>query len=87
LKYIRTKRDRKKERKFFFCSGRRNRNRYNQFEILTEAYYFKGLSFEKLNLKDSAKINFIRTLALYNKGYKNKDIYNEMFQEIYRENI
>lgn len=52
-----------------------------------ESYYNKGILFEKMKLKDSAKICFEKALQQYDKGYRVKDIYNEVFNEIYREDI
>jgi len=52
-----------------------------------EAYYSKGLLFKKINQLDSSSIYFEKALHLYDQGYKHKDLYNEVFQEIYRKDI
>lgn len=53
----------------------------------SESYYNKGIVFEKMGLKDSAKICFEKALTQYDKGFRVKDIYNEAFNELYREDI
>lgn len=53
----------------------------------SESYYRKGNLFEKMAIKDSAKICYKKALLQYDKGYRVKDIYNEVFNEIYREEI
>ncbi|MFL0082025.1 hypothetical protein V2647_10245 [Tenacibaculum maritimum] len=58
-------------------------NNYNS----PEAYFHKGISFKKLNKTDSAKICFKKAEQLYNKGYKNSDIYNEVQDELYLSDI
>jgi len=70
----------KKANKFFNIAISIDKNR-------TEAYYFKGIYFKKINELDSSNINFKKSLKLYDKGYKNQDSYNEVFQEIYRKDI
>lgn len=52
-----------------------------------EAYYSKGLYFKKINELDSANTNFKKALKLFDDGYKNQDLYNEVFQEIYKNEI
>lgn len=52
-----------------------------------EAYYYKAETFNKLNMKDSAKFNYIKSLDLTNKSYKKADPYNEVFLEIYSSQI
>ncbi|MBA5629239.1 tetratricopeptide repeat protein [Moheibacter lacus] len=53
----------------------------------TEAYYLKGIYYKKINELDSSNINLKKALKLYDDGYKNQDSYNEVFQEIYRNDI
>lgn len=50
---------------------------------IAEAYYYKAETYRLNNLKDSAKINYTKSLGLINKGYKDQDPYNEKFLEIY----
>lgn len=52
-----------------------------------EAYFYKAETFNKLNMKDSAKFNYIKSLDLTNKSYKKADPYNEVFLEIYSRQI
>lgn len=50
---------------------------------IAEAYYYKAETYRLTNQKDSAKINYTKSLDLINKGYKDQDPYNEKFLEIY----
>tara|TARA_B110000037_G_C17037917_1_gene472408 strand:+ start:254 stop:1072 length:819 start_codon:yes stop_codon:yes gene_type:complete len=52
-----------------------------------EAYFHKGITFKKLNDLDSAKACFKKSIELFNKGYKIKDIYNEVQDELYISDI
>ncbi len=52
-----------------------------------EAYYQKGLVYRNINKLDSAKVNFEKSLESFNKGYKHKDIYNEVLDELYLSDI
>lgn len=54
---------------------------------IAEAYYYKGLTFEELDKKDSAKVNYLKSLELVNKNFKDKDSYDEKFLEIYKTQI
>ena len=54
---------------------------------IAEAYYYKAETFNKLNNNDSAKLNYQKSLSLVRKNYKNKDIYDEVFLEIYASEI
>lgn len=50
---------------------------------IAEAYYYKAETYRITNQKDSAKINYNKSLDLINKGYKDQDSYDEKFLEIY----
>ncbi|WP_077399122.1 tetratricopeptide repeat protein [Cellulophaga omnivescoria] len=52
-----------------------------------EAYFHKGIAFKKLNDLDSSKVCFKKSIELFNKGYKIKDIYNEVQDELYLSDI
>lgn len=52
-----------------------------------EAFYFIGLSQLKLNLNDLACQNLNQAHALINQGYRSKDIYVELFHEVYEQQI
>ena len=52
-----------------------------------EAYYHKGLIYKNLNNIDSSKASFNKSLKLFNNGYKHKDIYNEVQDELYLSDI
>lgn len=54
---------------------------------IAEAYYYKALTFDELNKKDSAKVNYLKSLELVNKNFKDKDPYDEKFLEIYKTQI
>ena len=54
---------------------------------LSEAYYNKALAYKKLGVGDSADFFFNKALSSYDQGYKIKDIYNETFNELYRDDI
>ncbi|HFK5574796.1 TPA: hypothetical protein ACG0AX_003160, partial [Elizabethkingia anophelis] len=54
---------------------------------LSEAFYHKADLYKKLGIKDSSQYYFKRALDQYNKGYRLKDDYNEVFNELYKENI
>ncbi len=54
---------------------------------LSEAFYHKADLYNKLGIKDSSQYYFKRALDQYNKGYRLKDDYNEVFNELYKENI
>lgn len=53
----------------------------------SEAYFHKAELFRSLGLKDSADSNYKEALRQYDKGSKLKDVYNEVFNELYREDI
>lgn len=53
----------------------------------TEASYQKGLIYKNLNNLDSAKASFNKSFELFNKGYKHKDTYNEVLDELYLSDI
>lgn len=53
----------------------------------SEAYFRKAEIFEKLRLKDSAQHYYEKALIQYDNGSKLKDVYNEVFNELYREDI
>lgn len=50
---------------------------------IAEAYYYKAETYNQLNKKDSAKSNYIKSLDLVQKNYKDQDPYDEKFLEIY----
>ncbi|QBO58418.1 tetratricopeptide repeat protein [Chryseobacterium salivictor] len=52
-----------------------------------ESYYNKALIYKKLGEKDSVQILLKRALDSYDQGYKINDIYNEAFNELYRDDI
>lgn len=52
-----------------------------------EAHYQKALVFKSLEKFDSAKISLNKSLELFNNGYKHKDIYNEVSNELYLSDI
>jgi tetratricopeptide (TPR) repeat protein len=53
----------------------------------TEAFYYIGLSQFKLNLNDLGCQNLNRANALINLEYNSKDIYVELFHEVYAQQI
>ena len=53
----------------------------------SEAYYNKALAYKKLGVSDSADVLFKNALNSYDQGYKIKDVYNETFHELYRDDI
>lgn len=59
----------------------------NCYDKSPEAYFQKGVLYEKLNLQDSSKINFEKSLVLFKEGYAKKDVYNEVQDELYEEDI
>ncbi|MGV0924875.1 tetratricopeptide repeat protein [Empedobacter tilapiae] len=50
---------------------------------IAEAYYYKAVTYRLTNQKDSAKFNYQKALDLIKKNYKDQDIYDERFLEIY----
>ncbi|MFV0225359.1 tetratricopeptide repeat protein [Empedobacter falsenii] len=50
---------------------------------IAEAYYYKAEIYNQLNKKDSAKFNYLKSLDLIRKKYKDQDPYDEKFLEIY----
>ena len=54
---------------------------------IAEAYYYKAETYRLINQKDSAKINYNKSLDLINKGYKDTYPYDERFLEIYNTEI
>ena len=52
-----------------------------------DAYFHKGIAFKQLNKIDSAQNCFIKSEELFNKGYKIKDMYNEVQDELYLSDI
>ncbi|WP_291051223.1 MULTISPECIES: tetratricopeptide repeat protein [unclassified Empedobacter] len=50
---------------------------------IAEAYYYKAETFRLTNQKDSAKINYNKSLVLIKKGFKDTYPYDERFLEIY----
>lgn len=52
-----------------------------------EAYYYKAETLVKINQLDSAKLNYLKSLDLVNRNYKDRDPYNEKFLEIYKTEI
>ncbi len=50
---------------------------------IAEAYYYKAETYRLSNQKDSAKINYNKSLDLINKGFKDSYPYDERFLEIY----
>ncbi|PRB03810.1 hypothetical protein CQ046_08435 [Chryseobacterium sp. MYb7] len=53
----------------------------------SEAYFHKAEVFEKLGIKDSSKYYYKKALHQYNNGSKLKDVYNEVFNELYESDI
>jgi tetratricopeptide (TPR) repeat protein len=53
----------------------------------TEAYYFKALNLKRMKQMKTAKLNLNRSLELIKKGYKQTDVYVELFDEIYVSDI
>ncbi|NML70754.1 tetratricopeptide repeat protein [Chryseobacterium sp. RP-3-3] len=53
----------------------------------SEAYFHKAEVFEKLGKKDSARYYYKEALHQYDKSSKLKDVYNEVFNELYRQDI
>lgn len=53
----------------------------------SEAYFHKAEVFEKLSKKDSARYYYKEALHQYDNSSKLKDIYNEVFNELYRQDI
>ena len=51
------------------------------------SYYNKALAYKKLGVSDSADVLFKNALNSYDQGYKIKDVYNETFHELYRDDI
>ncbi|NML72280.1 hypothetical protein HHL23_21195 [Chryseobacterium sp. RP-3-3] len=51
------------------------------------AYFHKTEVFEKLGKKDSAINSYKEALHQYDKSSKLKDVYNEFFNELYRQDI
>lgn len=52
-----------------------------------ESYYNKALIYKKLGVPDSAEILLKKALDSYDQGYKISDVYNEAFNELYRDDI
>lgn len=52
-----------------------------------EAYFHKGISYSKLGIIDSAKSCFQQSKLLFEMGYKNDDVYNEVQDELYLKDI
>ncbi|MDM1041352.1 MULTISPECIES: tetratricopeptide repeat protein [Empedobacter] len=50
---------------------------------IAEAYYYKAETYRLINQKDSAKVNYNKSLDLIRNNYKNQDAYDEVFLEIY----
>ncbi len=59
----------------------------NCYDKSPEAYFQKGVIYRGLNLRDSSKVNLEKSLSLYKEGYANKDIYNEVQDELYKADI
>lgn len=59
----------------------------NNYGQSPEAYYQKALIFKRLEKFDSARFNLKKSLKLFNTGYKHKDIYNEVSNELYLSDI
>ena len=53
----------------------------------TEAYYYLGLNYYKTENISKAKNNFNRALNLYKQGFKNRNLYNEFFMELYLSDV
>lgn len=53
----------------------------------SEAFFHKGEVFEKLNQKDSAKYYYKEALKQFDNSSRLKDVYNEVFNELYRQDI
>lgn len=50
---------------------------------IAEAYYYKAETYRFMNQRDSAKINYNKSLDLIKNNYKDQDSYDERFLEIY----
>ncbi len=59
----------------------------NNRDNSAEAYFHKGLSYSKIGLLDSARICFRKSKLIFEKGYKNKNVYNEIQDELYLKDI
>jgi tetratricopeptide (TPR) repeat protein len=53
----------------------------------TEAYYYKGLNLKRLKQIPAAKTALLKSLELIHKGFKQTDVYVELFDEIYLTDI
>lgn len=53
----------------------------------TEAYYYLGLNYLKVEDLNKAKDNFNKAMNLYKQGYKIRNPYNEVFVELYVSDI
>jgi tetratricopeptide (TPR) repeat protein len=56
-------------------------------EVFTEAYYYLGLNYSRLNQKIRAKNHFDKALSLFKRGFKMRNPYNEVFLELYLSDI
>lgn len=58
-----------------------------QTEYATEAHYYLGVLYQKQHLQKEAEIHLQKAYELIQKGYKQQDIYIELFDEVYQSQI
>ncbi len=59
----------------------------NNDSNFTEAYYYLGINYEKINNREKSKYYFSKAYSLLDNGFKIKNPYNESFREIYISDI
>lgn len=59
----------------------------SDYNKCAEAFFYKGVSQLKLNLKNDACQNLKKAKDLINEGYKSSDVYVELFHEIYQQQV
>ncbi len=63
-------------------------NEMKKYESLADSYYFKGLIYAKLGKRSESKEQFLKARELINgKGFKHKDPYCEVQEEIYASDV
>ncbi len=53
----------------------------------TEAYYYLGKNYLKINAYKRAKLSLSQALSLYEAGFKIRNSYNEVYLQLYRQDI
>lgn len=71
----------------FVSAEQQYNNAIKQSHFATEANYYLGLSLMSQNKNRVAKKHLSLALELINKGYKQQDIYVELFDEVYQSQI